>query len=257
MSTTSSSEPLVLPLPAQDTGCGYPLCPNEEEDEPVEAQFRCSVCKNESYCGLRCQKLDWKNHKWICSPLAIDSNTAFLKHDPEELEELTQVIRRWKEAFVKIPDSEKKKKGWKASSMPESQELLNFNIASGASYTRLPKDHTKRPFRLPITLIIRRFLSSMLLPPIPSALETVPDSICKLGEGARLPHGWGKMYGPKVVHKPADLSPGEYETVVDLIPIMFVEQDMEGELKEWGDRWLALSLARKMLWNDDGVVRGG
>ncbi|EFI28084.1 hypothetical protein CC1G_14111 [Coprinopsis cinerea okayama7 len=64
------------------------------------------------------------------------------------------------------------------------------------------------------------------------------------------------MYGPKVVHKPADLSPGEYETVVDLIP-MFVEQDMEGELKEWGDRWLALSLARKMLWNDDGVVRGG
>ncbi|KAG2015249.1 hypothetical protein CC2G_008536 [Coprinopsis cinerea AmutBmut pab1-1] len=157
--STTASEPLVLPLPPLDKHCSYNPCPTFGESDG-EAKHRCSLCKGVSYCGQRCQKLDWKeNHRWNCSPLAIDNDKAFLEPDPEELEELTRVIMHWKEAYDKLPDAEKQKqnKGWKASSMPESKGLL------GASGRRDPHSyalaHLRRLSRPP------NCLRRLLLPP--------------------------------------------------------------------------------------------
>ncbi|EAU91850.1 hypothetical protein CC1G_04617 [Coprinopsis cinerea okayama7 len=254
--STTASEPLVLPLPPLDKHCSYNPCPTFGESDG-EAKHRCSLCKGVSYCGQRCQKLDWKeNHRWNCSPLAIDNDKAFLEPDPEELEELTRVIMHWKEAYDKLPDAEKQKqnKGWKASSMPESKGLLDLQIASGASYSRLPKNHTKYPFRLPIILITRRFLSSMFHPPLPPALERIPDMLCRMGREIVAPNYYPRMHGPKIIRKPADLSSGEYGTILDWMPVALLEHGIKGEVKEWGDRWIALATAEKLLWTDDGVA---
>jgi hypothetical protein len=37
------------------------LCNNDK------APFQCSQCKTTHYCGVSCQKLDWKAHKKVCN----------------------------------------------------------------------------------------------------------------------------------------------------------------------------------------------
>ncbi|KAF8215502.1 hypothetical protein K438DRAFT_1704395 [Mycena galopus ATCC 62051] len=32
------------------------------------AKLRCSGCKSVRYCGVECQKHDWKSHKTVCTP---------------------------------------------------------------------------------------------------------------------------------------------------------------------------------------------
>ena len=48
------------------------LCNNDK------APFQCSQCKSTHYCGVSCQKLDWKAHKKVCNGVVKkkDGNVA-------------------------------------------------------------------------------------------------------------------------------------------------------------------------------------
>ena len=47
-----------------------------------EAKLKCSACKDISYCGVKCQKNDWTNHKLFC----------FAKHHKTNCEEAMKTV---------------------------------------------------------------------------------------------------------------------------------------------------------------------
>eukprot|EP01104_Vermistella_antarctica_P006661 TRINITY_DN1736_c0_g2_i3.p1 TRINITY_DN1736_c0_g2~~TRINITY_DN1736_c0_g2_i3.p1 ORF type:complete len:461 (+),score=56.96 TRINITY_DN1736_c0_g2_i3:808-2190(+) len=52
--------------------CGVPVCRGcgKEEQEGEKRFQQCSVCRGVRYCGLVCQKKDWKRHKGECKKVA-------------------------------------------------------------------------------------------------------------------------------------------------------------------------------------------
>lgn len=44
-------------------------CGKEESKDGPEL-MRCARCRNAMYCGVECQKADWKSHKGYCSKVA-------------------------------------------------------------------------------------------------------------------------------------------------------------------------------------------
>ncbi|EAU91866.1 hypothetical protein CC1G_04633 [Coprinopsis cinerea okayama7 len=247
-SSATTPDTTVLPAPKPSGYCEFDDCPDVEEG--AVAKSRCSVCKDYSYCSQKCQKLHWKqHHKWGCSSLVVEKDKAFLEPDPEELKKLEDVVVRWHAAFEKLPRETPSSRAWKASSLPESQELLQLEIPSGSSYTRLPQDHTTYPFRLPLTLIARRFTSEMLSSLSPEARTVLGGYITTCGHNPPKPH-FTKIYGPKVVGKPADLAPGEYNFWMTLAPYMTIQDFGVCEFGEWEVRMRALATARVFLWDD-------
>lgn len=233
--------------PSGSDGCEFVNCPDWGEDP--EAKSRCSVCKYQAYCSQRCQKGDWKHlHKYGCSSLIVDPDKAFLAPDANELENMVQWALRWLTAFEKLPHSVPANRSWKASTMPESKELLDMMISSGATYTRLPKDYDKRPFRLPLVLIARRFSSEMFQPLSEDARKVLGDYITTCGQNTL--GKFTKVYGPKLMSKPADLAPDEYNFWMTLAPIVTAQDYGVCAFEEWPIRCRALATARAFLWED-------
>ncbi|KAH6904491.1 hypothetical protein BKA70DRAFT_1296951 [Coprinopsis sp. MPI-PUGE-AT-0042] len=237
-----------LPTPPSQGFCEYADCPDMDSDP--EANSRCSVCKYQEYCSQRCQKLDWKRlHKYGCSSLTVDPQRAFLAPDAEELEKMIQWALRWFSAFEKLSKEVTGNRRWKASSMPESKELLDMRIESASTYTRLPKDHMSRPFRLPLVLISRRFSSEMFEPLTEEARKVLGDYLTTCGHNP--PGGkFTKVYGPKLMRKPADLAPDEYNFWITFAPIVTGQDYGVCQFKEWQLRCRALATARVFLWED-------
>lgn len=132
---------------------------------------------------------------------------------------------------------------------------IDVVIPSGSSYT-LPQPANQasklRPFCLPLVLICRRFLCEMLRPLTDEARKTLGDyvTVC----GLRPPTQYSKVYGPKMMWKPADVSFEEYNFWMTIAPII-ASQDYKvckfGD--EWMNRWRALATARVFLWDDDNM----
>lgn len=84
------------------------------------------------------------------------------------------------------------------------------------------------------------------------ARKTLGDyvTIC----GLRPPTQYSKVYGPKMMWKPADVSIEEYNFWMTIAPVI-ASQDYKvckfGD--EWMTRWRALATARVFLWDDDNV----
>ena len=51
------------------------------------ATFNCSRCKTTSYCGVSCQKLDWKCHKEVCSVVKKQGDEDAKESDNEQKSE--------------------------------------------------------------------------------------------------------------------------------------------------------------------------
>jgi hypothetical protein len=75
------------------------------------------------------------------------------------------------------------------------------------------------------------------------------DMLVKVFKEALLPSAMPQLYGPKMVARPGDLSPGEYEMLEQML--VAYSFGAFGFINEVGgkDRWISLALAMKTLFN--------
>jgi len=68
------------------------------------------------------------------------------------------------------------------------------------------------------------------------------DALVEFFAGCQLPSSFPQLFGPKIVARPGDLSPGEYGMIVKILPIRYMPQSKEGEPeKQRSDRWMNLA----------------
>jgi hypothetical protein len=130
--------------------------------------------------------------------------------------------------------------------LTHSAESLHAHLSPALALTRAPKDTAKFPFRTPLAALTRLFLVDALA----DMSEAEQRQISAGVEGLVYPSHMAAIYGPKVVARPADLSPGEYETIAQLLSMVLMEVYMVksaggGEM----DRWMNLSTVLRTLWS--------
>jgi hypothetical protein len=130
--------------------------------------------------------------------------------------------------------------------LTRSAESLRAHISPALALARAPKDAAKFPFRTPLAALTRLFLVDALANMSAAEQHQIAAGV----EELQYPSHMAVIYGPKVVARPADLSPGEYETIAQLLPMVLMEVYMAksaggGEM----DRWMNLSTVYRTLWS--------
>jgi hypothetical protein len=187
-----------------------------------------------------CQLKDWNRHKYNCSVLPPEGLTrATITCDEEmqfEVDRITSLLKRWKS---ELP--EEKSKGLKpnfnlAARLPEAKAILgafiyeshhsnatddvplDLKIPERFHYSRLPPDHKKFPYRVPLMLITRLFLLHLIATLSDEMLVQFRDYLGRCTN--TMPSSMAQVFPPKVFSRPADLSPGEYDTLARLFGTM-------------------------------------
>ncbi|KAJ6488955.1 hypothetical protein C8R45DRAFT_1097296 [Mycena sanguinolenta] len=154
--------------------------------------MRCSMCKNRFYCSAKCQKRDWRQHKWNCSVLPVDGLPAatVIEINDEFNEAVKHVSPAMLAPLLRFPDE----------------------LPSHLQYARAIKHSATFKYRLPLITITRLFLVSYViaLAPAPAQRAKYLDWFVQCFPSVDTPPDWSEMHGPKIVGRPADLSPGEY-----------------------------------------------
>lgn len=103
----------------------------------------------------------------------------------------------------------------------------------------------KHVYRTPLMLISRLFLMHLVATLPAHNLKALAN---KAGD-IQMPSHVPRVFGPKLVARPADLSPGEYDTLMRVcVPLLFLDDSIGLDEAE-KEKWLRLCLARKELWN--------
>ncbi|KAJ7440816.1 hypothetical protein B0H11DRAFT_2292744 [Mycena galericulata] len=211
--------------PKSRTDCEAGMCPlrqdyNSDED-PIDlarkSLMRCSMCKNRFYCSAKCQKNDWKEHKWNCSALPVGGAPAatVVEINDEFKGEVKRVVGILKEVADVLKDEKKK------LSAPILAPLLQIpsELPDSLRYKRAIEDSDKFPYRLPIITASRLLLIDYV-----SALDDAQrQAYERFFSEITVPTCFCEMYGPKIVGRPADLSPGEYAMLAQVMQ-MWVPQ---------------------------------
>ncbi|KAJ7059276.1 hypothetical protein C8F01DRAFT_1146630 [Mycena amicta] len=258
--TRSECESGMCPLQGYNSGS------NEEIDLAKKTLMRCSMCKNRFYCSTRCQKNDWKVHKWNCSVLPVDGLPAatVVEINDEFKAEVTRVVAILKEVAAAVKDEKKKV----SVAMLAPLLAISSELPERLRYTRAIPDGDKFKYRLPIITACRL----LLIDHVATLDDAARPEYEKFFAGmANFPMSFPEMYGPKFVGRPADLSPGEYEMIARTMPVWFIskteawEQQEEnaevgnlaieaaseenaGEQKE-GELWIWLGIVVKRVYN--------
>ncbi|KAJ7200012.1 hypothetical protein GGX14DRAFT_661037 [Mycena pura] len=239
--------------PKSGVECDFDMCPLQDDyvtsDEEINSArrkslMRCSMCKNRFYCSTKCQRSDWKEHKWNCSVLPVNRLPAatVVEIDDEFKAEVKRVVAILKDVAAALKDDKKKLSvpmlapllstlchfdfystgvvfHLCISSSLISHSIMNSEIPSELPdrlrYTRPIQDSDSFKYRLPIVTACRLLLIDYV-----STLDDARrDEYEKFFAGMRLPPSWCEMYGPKIVGRPADLSPGEYAMLAEVMPV--------------------------------------
>jgi hypothetical protein len=156
------SEPLSIPEPTAMSECD--VCSLSLDELPVPRLFRCSVCKNRFFCvrafirdvqalphssGLsqstKCQKADWKSHKFDCSPLSssapatIDAST--LTTYDEDVQRASTILKEFLAAIRIWDEAHKEDKNKNVSGLPESKAIRGPSL--GIVITHATLTHLK------------------------------------------------------------------------------------------------------------------
>ncbi|KAJ7240141.1 hypothetical protein B0H12DRAFT_57534 [Mycena haematopus] len=202
--------------------------------EPLK---RCSTCKNRFYCvcilsslasslmtrsapqSAKCQKKDWKEHKWNCSVLPVDGLPAatVVEIDDQFKKSVKGVVAILKE----VADALKDDKTVVSKSMVAPLLRIPSELPPSLHYKRAIEDSDKYPYRLPIITACRVLLIDYI-----SGLDVAQRQEYEnfLGE-VTIPTSYCEMYGPKIVGRPADLSPGEYTMLAQVLMPMWISSD--------------------------------
>jgi hypothetical protein len=200
-------------------------------------------------------------HKFNCSALSSPSVTALPRDEVRRaVEALSSALNTWCEAaraaktdglaIAALPAT----RVWAGTSsshsdtpsLTHSAEGLRAHISPALALARTLKDAAKFPFRTPIAALTRLFLVDALADMSAAEQHQIAAGV----EELQYPSHMAAIYGPKVVARPADLSPGEYETIAQLLPMVLMEVYMAksgggGEM----DRWMNLSTVYRTLWS--------
>ncbi|KAK0214756.1 hypothetical protein IW262DRAFT_1278236 [Armillaria fumosa] len=235
-------------LPKAEGDCES--CWGDEYDGEEVTMRRCAQCKNQFYRSEGCQRKDWKTHKYNCSPLYDDTTPATIPRDQEsedEIRRMGKILADWMKAFEAQGDAVKTHQ-WKGSSLPEAAAFLVALAPHCPPYKReIPNPRTKK-YRLPLVLIARLFLNDLVGELSSEAKETLAGYINVIN----MPSSHAKLYGPKIMGRPADLSPGEYVSFVASAPIITMQEyGMCSFSKDCQGRWRNLATAKLFLWDDE------
>ncbi|KAK7031828.1 histone-lysine N-methyltransferase SMYD3 [Favolaschia claudopus] len=214
----------TIPEPKAMSMCDFGLCPHEDyntdshpEQEARKTLMRCSTCKNRFYCSARCQKKDWKEHKWNCSALNATPPTS-IEIDDEFRAEKERVVLILKDVAAALKDDKNKL----TASMIAPLLEITATLPPRLQYPRPIQDSEKFKFRLPIVTACRLLLISYV-----SALDdTQKGEFVKFFAGMELPSSFCEMYGPKIAGRPADLSAGEYAMLGQVMPMWVIGEGM-------------------------------
>lgn len=122
---------------------------------------------------------------------------------------------------------------------------LELTLPSSFAYAPLPPSHGQYPFRVPLVLIGRLFLMDLVASVSSTGLEELAKSL----DMVELPSHIPRVFGPKVISRPADLSPGEYENLGFATMIQMSMNPALGLGQVEIERWISLRLAHMKLWN--------
>ena len=105
--------------------------------------------------------------------------------------------------------------------------------------------HKKYVYRAPLVSISRLFLMHLVV--------TLPEpnlkSLAKIINDIQLPSHIPPIFGPKLISRPADLSPDEYDTLILAVLPMLSLGDIVGLDTAGKERCMGLYVARKKLWD--------
>ncbi|KAF8630110.1 hypothetical protein AX15_003071 [Amanita polypyramis BW_CC] len=242
----------VLELPLAVSRCD--TCSNENKEGPL---LRCSVCKDRFYCSTSCQTQDWKEHKYSCSLLPPDGlEPTQIKSDEERekvIKDYTALLKAWAEVYreTKTKNTSGGHLRFASSRSTIAKSLITFAFPENLQYKRHPLAHTKYPYRSTLMLAARTGLMQ-LIPRL--SLSERTDLAERIGR-AKIPAKWTRIFGPKIVARPENLAPGEYEVFATLATA-FLLHGTRDEFNpiamlpmEYKDFWTMLSEAFKELWD--------
>src|SRR5258708_518569 len=92
--------------------------------------------------------------------------------------------------------------------------VIEFTFPESLQYKRHPLARVEYPYRSTLMLAARTGLIQLM-----SQLST--EERISLGERinrAKIPAKWTRLFGPKIVARPRNLAPGEYEVFATLAP---------------------------------------
>lgn len=237
--TTPSPQPIVV--------CGWQGCTNHATTREFQ---RCSVCKQKGYCSADHQKRDWKTHKFSCStyPFGSDGSklpTSEINVDEEfhsEITRLRAIIDGINDSIDEIDGEKKQNFNPNKKPLPTElfDQLLTLNISPRLQYDRVPEHNVHRPYALPLINITRLYLIEM----VGGMDDTERDLLLKYFHDLKMPPFFPQVWGPKLVFRPADLSPGEYEWAPQWIGIFNV-QGREVPNDEEHAKWMNLATVMK------------
>ncbi|KAF7375686.1 histone-lysine N-methyltransferase SMYD3 [Mycena sanguinolenta] len=115
------------------------------DEEASKSLMRCSTCKNRFYCSAKCQKNDWKEHKWSCSVLPVNGLPAATVVEVDD--KFKGALKRVVAILKEVADGAKS-----SLSVAMLAPLLQIpdELPSGLQYTRAIEDGDKFKYRLPI-----------------------------------------------------------------------------------------------------------
>lgn len=138
--------------------------------------------------------------------------------------------------------------------------VIGFAFPENLRYKRHPMGHVKYPYRSTLMLAARTGLLQLV-----SGLSVKERiALAERINQAKIPAKWTRLFGPKIVARPGNLAPGEYEVFATLAPAFL----FYGERDEWcpiaklsmedKDFWVTLSEAFKELWDAaQNMMNGG
>ncbi|KAK2463533.1 hypothetical protein APHAL10511_004284 [Amanita phalloides] len=233
--------------------CRCDTCSNENRGDGSDASLlRCSVCKNRFYCSAACQTQDWKEHKHSCSALSFDGlGTVQIEGCKKVIQDYVALLRAWSEQHERIKNTGGGQHKFASSRSVAARALIGFTFPENLRYKRNPPSHANYPYRSTLMLAARTGLVHLMLQLSVDERTTLAGRI----NAATIPATWTRLFGPKIVTRPGDLAPGEYEVFATLAPA-FLLHGKRDELKpiaelsmKYKDFWVMLSEAYKALWD--------
>jgi len=227
-------------MPVPDKGLECDVCYEEPSDGMVLA--RCSTCKNAFYRSSACQTKGWKTHKFNCSALPKDTIPPEIGPDPERAAEMSRVL-----VIVKdIVDAHKAAQTDKERKLALAA-LSQLSLSPRFSYNRIPPLHDTFTARTPLIYICRLYLIDFIASASAEQRLAVNTGFANM----TIPSGATRLYGPKFTARPGELSPGEYEMIMQVSPLWMMGAGIKVAPTGGSnlDGWMQLAVLRKLGWN--------
>ena len=137
---------------------------------------------------------------------------------------------------------------------------IDYAFPENLQYKHHPLAHVKYPYRSTLMLAARIGLIQLISQLSIRERIDLAERIIR----AKIPAKWTRLFGPKIVARPENLSPGEYEVFATLAPA-FLLHGTRDELcpiaklsMEDKGFWVTLSEAFKELWDAPwNMMNGG